>query len=183
MKNLCHFSPCKKYRYSLYCDHDMGDLFRPQKTAMWLMLNPSTATVHKLDATLRRVRSFSKREGCTGFYVTNLFAYRATKPKDMKAQMDPVGPENDRVILETARKADLIIAGWGTDGDHLGRKDAVLDLLAGFTIHCLGQTKDGEPRHPLYVLGNKALKPYRRGKDLSSHPLSMRKGRAECPSV
>jgi hypothetical protein len=61
-------------------------------------LNPSTADHRKLDPTLRRVRNFAQKWGLGGFVMLNLFAYRATEPRDMKRAEDPVGPKNDRYI-------------------------------------------------------------------------------------
>jgi len=46
-----------------------------------------------------------------------------------------------------------VIAGWGTHGTHLNRGPAVEALLrtTGNPLHHLGLTKDGHPKHPLYI--------------------------------
>lgn len=81
--------------------------------------------------------------------MTNLFAYRATDPVVMKAAPEPVGPENDLVLRELARKAGVVVAAWGTHGAHRGRAQAVRLMLPG--LHYLRLTKDGHPAHPLYL--------------------------------
>ena len=43
----------------------------------------------------------------------------------------------------------------------LGRDRKVLSLLADKKdVFCLGITKDGQPRHPLYVKGDMSLVPF-----------------------
>ncbi|MCR6656636.1 MAG: DUF1643 domain-containing protein [Opitutus sp.] len=148
MNNECIFSPCRAYRYSLV--HEIAPAL-PRRRAMWIGLNPSTADESQLDPTLRRIRDFTTTWGYNGFVMTNLFAFRATDPKVMKAQPDPVGIENDRVLIETAKSCDLIVAAWGAHGSHMDRASAVLKLLQGLNVHCLGITQEGHPRHPLYL--------------------------------
>jgi hypothetical protein len=96
--------------------------------------------------------------GVTGALVmTNIFAFRATYPKDMKAQEDPVGPENDRHLVDLAGKAGIVVAVWGNDGRYRRRGAEVRRLIPG--LHCLVMTKAGEPHHPLYM--PTTLKPIR----------------------
>lgn len=158
MNNLCQFSPCRRYRYTL---RHRWDELMPEASVMWIGLNPSTADENQLDPTLRRVRAFSAGWGFTSFVMTNLFAFRATDPRDMMEEQDPVGPENDRHLLETARRCSLVVAAWGVHGVHLERARQVGRLLAGPNLVCLGTTKDGHPRHPLYVAGDTILIPYK----------------------
>jgi hypothetical protein len=85
--------------------------------------------------------------------VTNIFAWRDTDPKKMRAAANPVGPENDGAILQGCAWADHIIAAWGTHGAHLQRGPAVKTLLwtLKMPIYHLGLTKAGHPKHPLYL--------------------------------
>ena len=71
----------------------------------------------------------------------------------MRAAVDPVGPENDATLLEGTGWADQIIAAWGVHGAHLGRGPAVATLLSQQSkpLFHLGLSKDGHPRHPLYL--------------------------------
>lgn len=79
--------------------------------------------------------------------LLNLYAYRAADPKAMFAAVDPIGPENDRVLTLAIGFSDLIVCAWGASADP-GRAADVLRLCAH--PRCLGVTKQGAPRHPLY---------------------------------
>lgn len=139
------FSPCRAYRYALWREWIGGEGY-----AMFVGLNPSTADETSDDPTIRRCIAFSKAWGYAGLCMTNLFAYRATKPADMKAAADPVGPENDAHLLRLASEAGVIVAAWGANGTHRGRDTQVRKLLPA--LHYLVLTKDGHPGHPLYLL-------------------------------
>ncbi|MGD9295424.1 MAG: DUF1643 domain-containing protein, partial [Roseobacter sp.] len=60
---------------------------------------------------------------------------------------------NDRYLLAEAKGADQVIVAWGVHGTHLQRGPEVAALLqaADIPLFHLGKTKDGHPRHPLYV--------------------------------
>lgn len=129
---------------------------------MWIGLNPSTANEHKLDPTLKRIAAFSKREGYDGFIMTNLFAWRSTQPAKMMAAVDPVGRQNNRWIAKMAKRCDTVIAAWGTSGSHRARDVEVRKLLSTHRVTCLGVTKQGHPRHPLYVKGTQRFVAFER---------------------
>jgi len=117
------------------------------------MLNPSTATEVQNDPTVERCERRARSLGFDGFAVANIFAYRATDPRVMRAVADPVGPANDAAILEMACWSSEVICAWGTHGVHLGRGLAVQALLrgAGHRLRHLGLTMGGQPKHPLYI--------------------------------
>lgn len=123
----------------------------------WLMLNPSITDEDVNDPTVERCMRRASRQGYGGIYVVNLFAFITPYPWVMKEVLatggDIVGPRNDEFILRAAKGAKDVITAWGTDGEIGGRGAAVRDLLrlAGITPQCLGLTRDGHPRHPLYV--------------------------------
>ena len=96
------FSPCRRYRYTLWRAWDM---FNPGYV-MFIGLNPSTADEVQDDPTIRRCIGYAKEWGYGAFCMTNIFAFRATDPRVMKAQADPVGPENDKWLTECAKGAD-----------------------------------------------------------------------------
>ena len=121
----------------------------------FVMLNPSVADAEADDPTIRRCIGFARSWGFGGLVAVNLFAWRDTHPSGMKRAADPVGPEGDAPILEAARLASLTVAAWGVHGAHLGRGSQVAALLrAAGPLHHLGLTKDGHPRHPLYLRGD-----------------------------
>lgn len=158
MDKTAQISVCGRYRYWLGRQWS-----RDQKWMPLIMLNPSTADADNDDPTIRRCISFARREGFGGIGVLNLFAFRATSPMDMKSADDPVGPDNDyysRWLMSHAHAADMsVLAAWGAHGSHLGRDTYVRGLakMYGARLVTLGTTKDGHPRHPLYVRGDQPL--------------------------
>lgn len=144
-------SPDGVYRYDLerWWDPD-------QRFLLWVMLNPSTADGVLDDPTIRRCVGFSKAWGFGGMFVVNLFALRATDPKALYTHPDPIGPENDEWIEESARKCDEAVMAWGATGARFMDRALHVHELIEFrhASMCLGKTKDGHPRHPLYVASN-----------------------------
>ncbi|MBY0473759.1 MAG: DUF1643 domain-containing protein [Nitrosomonas sp.] len=151
VKTGCIFSPCRTYRYTLWRNWIGGAGY-----AMFIGLNPSTADELQDDPTVRRCINFSKEWGFSALCMTNIFGYRATDPQVMKAVSDPVGPENDEMLIDVAKNAGVIIAAWGTHGVHHRRAEKVKQIL-GDKLMCLRLTKEGYPAHPLYLPKN--LKP------------------------
>lgn len=146
--SVAEYSDCEAYRYTLTRVWDKAG-----RKALFVMLNPSTATEVQNDPTVERCERRARALGFGGFRVTNIFAWRDTDPKKMRAAADPVGPLNDTVIVDGCGWADQIIAAWGTHGAHLGRGAAVEALLrsSGCEVYHLGLTKHGHPKHPLYI--------------------------------
>lgn len=140
---------------------------------MVIGLNPSTADEAKLDPTLRRCAGFAYDWGLGGLVMTNLFAFRATDPIDMKASVEPIGPHNDDWLETIATgtreltfgRRPVVLAAWGTHGGWLGRDEQVVSLLTsrGVDLHCLVKTKHGHPKHPLYVKKDTRPQLFRRG--------------------
>lgn len=144
--------PTGRYRYSLVRAWDEG-----LPRACFCLLNPSTADGRHDDPTLRRCVGFARAWGFGSVEVVNAFALRATDPRMLARAEDPVGAGNDRAIVRAARRAGVVVAGWGNAGALGGRGDAVRRVLGGFDVMTLGVTKRGEPRHPLYVRRDAAL--------------------------
>lgn len=140
------FSPCRRYRLEL------GRRWRDGQTAVFIGLNPSTADESQDDPTIRRCINFAKLWGCGSLVMLNLFAFRATDPAVMKRELEPVGVGNDEVLMKWAKDAAFIVATWGVHGTHKGRDQEVRKLLPA--LQCLGTTKDGHPKHPLYLPSN-----------------------------
>jgi hypothetical protein len=142
------YSDCECYRYSLTRVWDSS-----QPKALFLMLNPSTATEIQNDPTVERCERRARTLGFGGFRVTNIFAWRDTDPRKMRAAIDPIGPENDQTLRDGVDWADQVIAAWGAHGDHMSRGAEVESLLrtSGKSAYHLGLTKAGHPKHPLYI--------------------------------
>ena len=142
------YSDCERYRYTL------TRVWMPDgRKALFIMLNPSTATEVQNDPTVERCECRARALGFGAFRVANIFAWRDTDPKAMRSAADPVGPANDASILESCGWADRIICAWGTHGSHLRRGAAVERLLrkTGRKLYTLGLSKEGHPKHPLYI--------------------------------
>lgn len=147
-------SDCGTYRYLLTRATGVT-LFESQaRTVNFIMLNPSTADATADDPTIRRCIRFAMAWDYERLVVTNLFAFRATDPGDLRHAPDPIGPENNPHIARAAAAADLVVFAWGREGGYRGRSRMVRSLLSGLTQRppCyLRLTKNGEPWHPLYV--------------------------------
>ena len=140
------FDASGKYRYHLTRRWTTG-----RGHVVFVLLNPSTADEHREDPTVRRCMGYARRWGARELRVVNVFAYRATKPADMLAVADPVGPENDEAIRSACKRASRVVFGWGAYGSHMNRSTDIVRLLKDRRPYCLGVTSLGEPRHPLYL--------------------------------
>lgn len=158
------FSPCGRYRYTLF------RRWRPgadrAATLVAIGLNPSTADAEKNDPTIRRIIGFAKRDGFGALVMLNLFAFRATDPYDLwehrRKGGDIVGPGSDEAIREACVGVPRVLAAWGADPGVGTRAAELLRLLDPARLVCLGTTKSGAPRHPLYVKGDAPMRPWGR---------------------
>jgi hypothetical protein len=156
--NQCIFSPDRAYRYVLR--HRCADITSEIPTRIaWIGLNPSTADEVTLDQTLAAVCRYSRKWGFTEAVMLNLFAFRATDPRDLKGATDPIGPDNDKHLLAEVCNVDRVIACWGDHGRFLGRDRQVSDLL-GVSFQCLRRNRTGAPHHPLYLKSRTKPKPF-----------------------
>ena len=137
-------SACRKYRYTLW---RWWDEVKPY--VMFIGLNPSTADEVEDDPTIRRCISFAKSWGYGGLCMANLFALRATAPADMREHQAPVGIDNNMHLITLAEDAAIVVAAWGVNGTHINRDKEVRALIKD--MYYLEITKDGHPRHPLYI--------------------------------
>jgi hypothetical protein len=148
------FSACGRYRYVLRRSWDAA-----LPSVLIIGLNPSTADATADDPTIRRCIRFARDWGYGSLLVANLFAFRCTEPRRLRAVADPVGPRNNWWLARLGRQADLIVAAWGVGGALLERDVKVLRRLGN--IRCLGLTKAGHPRHPLYLPAAIRPRPFR----------------------
>jgi hypothetical protein len=152
------FSADKRYRYTLSREFSGGS-----GAAAWIMLNPSTATATEDDPTIRRCIGFSRAWGYRQLYILNLFAFRATDPKELlkTGSPGPVGPYNDEWIRTILSQADMIVCAWGAKAAEVdkGRAADVVTVARATKkpVRCLGTTKDGYPKHPLYLAADTKL--------------------------
>lgn len=170
------FSPCRRYRYTLWREWDVQSEFAPKipprdairrairepdSYVQFIGLNPSTADETQDDPTVRRCVGFAKRWGYGAMCMTNLFAFRATDPEDMKREARPIDVdcENDVALVRVGAAASLVVACWGTHGSWLNRGRHVSVLFHG-RLQCFGRNADGSPKHPLYLRDDARLEPF-----------------------
>lgn len=149
-------STCKQYRYLLTRPCEVT--FPEAGTALFILLNPSTADALADDPTIRRLRGFARDWWAAGITVANLYALRATNPRDLWEHPDPVGPENDACLRALATEYGDAVVGWGNNAKK-ERAEHVCRIMteAGARLWCFGTTKSGAPKHPLYVPRSQAL--------------------------
>lgn len=139
----------EKYRYWL-----SRGFFSGSKTdyVLFVMLNPSTADAVIDDPTIKRCIGFARSWGRPGLVVANLYAYRATKPSDLWKSTDPEGWQNDMYLARLMLNSSLIVCAWGANAklqrvERFKKMASELDVI----LYCLGTTKNGSPKHPLYI--------------------------------
>lgn len=140
------FSPCRTWRYRL--TRDVAPL-TGKGVCTFVGLNPSTADETADDPTIRRCIRFARDWGFARLVMVNLYGFRATDPAELTHAADPIGPENDHYLALAFSTSDLTVAAWGTKASP-ERAAAVLAIPPPPRV-CLGLTKHGAPRHPLYV--------------------------------
>lgn len=139
------FDSTHQYRYQLWRS------WTSNAKVGFVMLNPNRADAVSDDPTIRRCIGFAKDWGFGGIEVVNLFAYQAKTPQLLKQAVDPIGKENNLYLSTLSERVDLIVLAWGNWGNLWNRDRAVLPLFQSQTIYSLGITKQGQPRHPLYL--------------------------------
>jgi hypothetical protein len=152
------------YRYRLERKINVPGLLYKNPEARPLafcMLNPSTADAEIDDPTIRRCIGFAEREGANSLIVVNVYALRSTDPQKLWLAVDPVGPLNFDHIHKAAVEAGRVIVAWGVNAKASDVENAMFELRkSGAKVLCLGTTKAGHPRHPLYVKKDQPLIPW-----------------------
>lgn len=165
IKSGAVMSPCGKYRYRLSRKWGHGG------PCLFIMLNPSKADAEQDDPTIRRCMGFARSWGCGELIVVNLFAVRSTDPQAMLAADDPVGPDNMQHVKAAAcyvahdqhpESGGPVVCAWGAHGAHMDQANTVLGWLDEEAVapSCLALTKDGQPRHPLYLKAGLMPRPF-----------------------
>lgn len=155
-------SPCGRYRWWLrrswrraWLPHLAGpDQPASKGVCTFVMLNPSTADGLEDDPTIRRCIAFADSWGYDTLSVRNLFPWRATEPKDLLKAHNPAGEHRGDGELLTACTGDLLVLAWGAWVPYRRDHEAFAlfaEHFPGVPLFCLGTTKSGAPRHPLYV--------------------------------
>ncbi len=159
MKSSAQFSICKKYRWNL-----TRYINTSKKELIFIGLNPSLATANHNDPTLRRLVGFSECWGFGSLVVINLFARVSKSPKSLALCEDPVGRKNDFELNKwinywSANNFCKLWIGWGRNGKLMHRNEKILQRIKNLPKgpYVLGLTKEGHPKHPLYISKQKKL--------------------------
>jgi hypothetical protein len=165
-------SPDGVHRYSLW--RRWGDA--PPMTVIGL--NPSTADGTLPDPTMTRCEGFARRAGAGGLLMVNLWSYRTKSPTLLRRAAGPAphapaqpapaaitgGAVAEAALLAAVVQAGVVVAAWGDQGAYFDRDREVVALLERFTpfatLYCLGVSKGGRPRHPLYMPADAPLVPF-----------------------
>ena len=163
------FSPDRSRTYRYIWEAQLVSSFS-DVTCTFVMLNPSKADEESTDQTINICRDYAFQWGCGTLRVVNLFAYRETDPKKLLKVREPVGPDNDRAILDAVLDAPLTVCAWGDGSDLVHtqkRAEEARKLLEPYrkrlNLYCLGLNKgSNEPKHPRRARMGKvvALEPY-----------------------
>jgi hypothetical protein len=142
--------PANEYRYRL------SRTWRKGPRVLFILMNPSTADPLVDDPTVAKCRRFAVKWGYGGIDVGNTFAYRATDQNKLAQVADPIGPENDRYLLEMALGAAIVVFAYGKPKTRIlkARGMEVARLLRSnpkIEPHILRLSLDGTPCHPLYL--------------------------------
>ena len=153
-------SECGRYRTTLWRTFDGA-----RSPMAFCMLNPSTADANVDDPTIRRCREFARRESAGGIIVVNLSPWRATDPRDLErayqAHEDVLWAERNEDAVATAwRLSGKFVVAWGASVRPWMEKAAFMVRRTAPERYCLGKTKMGEPRHPLYLSRATPLESY-----------------------
>jgi hypothetical protein len=152
----------RKYRYRLWRTiiHNMQD-----KRCAFVMLNPSTADEMADDPTIRKCVGFAQRWGYGAIDVVNLFAWRATKPKDLLSSPNAVGIDNQEHVAEVVHRAQRVVLAWGS---HPPLREWISQTIVrpewavirnSMKAGTLGHNKDGAPKHPLMLAYDTPFEP------------------------
>lgn len=158
-ESTAELSRCRRYRYTL------RRRFAEGPAVLFVGRNPSTADETADDPTIRRCLGFAKRWGFGTLLMGNLYAWRATDPRDRRKAEHPIAePErpfwNDLHLALMAHDADQVVAAWGADvGPVVDHAAHVLKVVG--PCLALGLTQQGHPRHPLFTPGSAELVDYR----------------------
>lgn len=150
------------YRYALHRNLNADAL--AGEVLLVVMLNPSTAGADANDPTITKLMTLARAWGFSNLWVVNLFAYRATDPRWIRALLRepgpmgigsaPIGIHNDEVIRRHAARAQRIVCAWGSQPWAADRAEHVRELLEGLerrSLWALRLSKAGQPWHPLYL--------------------------------
>ena len=150
-----------KYKRFLLGQHGTRELLA-------IGLNPSTANEHKLDPTSRNIKTIASKHGYYGWWLTNLYPLRTSKPHLLPLRSDTkLAKENldfiKNILNNEAFKISAVLLCWGNNIDRFNylRKYSteLLNYLDEINMNCLciGLTAKENPFHPSPMAINRFL--------------------------
>lgn len=137
----------------------------PGGDVCWVMLNPSTADDAKDDQTIAKITEISKRHGYGALHVVNIFAARATDPRELRTMADPFGPYNSNHLKGAFEYSAAIVLAWGANpalalAGNVPERIIHTASCTGVPVLCCGRTKAGHPKHPCRLSNATPLIPF-----------------------
>ena len=145
---------------------------RGRKPLICIGVNPSTAAPDDLDNTLKSVERIALANGFDSFLMFNVYAQRATRPRDMDPECNAALHRENlaafRWALAASRdEAPSVWAAWGSIIEMRPYlPGCVEDLISvgeefGARWYTAGtRSKKGHPHHPLYLKKDSVLEPF-----------------------
>jgi hypothetical protein len=146
-------SDCGIYRFLLARSvRPVGGYFL-KPTVCFVLNNPSTADAIRDDQTVRKCWAYTRYWGYEHMVFANTNPFRSTDPELACMPPEDVLEENDKVLKRCGASAELIICAWGTKASPELAARALGILWAQKSLYVLELSKDGIPKHPLYLKG------------------------------
>lgn len=148
-------SDCGLYRYRL--EREVCPAYEGSKVFAFFGVNPSTADATLDDATVRKWRGFTLRNGGHRFIVGNVFSYRATDVRELASVPFQMGVQHFQHLQLIAQEADVLVPCWGASTKLPKHLRGHCDDLAGWLfkfgkpVMHFGLTACGQPKHPLML--------------------------------
>ena len=143
---------------------------RGKKPLICVGINPSTAAPGALDNTLKSVERVAHSNGYDSFIMFNVYAQRATRPKDMERCRNETLHRENMAAFDYALSLSPAPAVWAAWGNIIEERSylipCVRDMIAlgegrGARWFTAGaRSKRGHPHHPLYLRKDSPLDPF-----------------------
>lgn len=153
VRSEARFSECGRYRQMI--SRDWTPEGATPRTVLFIGQNPSVAGAEVDDPTVQREQGFARRWGYTRFLKGNIIDWRATSPRDVPKDIEEaVSAQNMPELERMAKEAEIVVLAWGAlhrRYDALERETVARLRKIHPELYCLGLTRAGSPRHPLYL--------------------------------
>lgn len=140
---------------------------RGERPLLCIGVNPSTAVPGDLDNTLKSVERVALHNGFDSFLMCNVYAQRATRPKDMERELNPQLHRENLAAFAYALSLSPTPAVWAAWGNIIEQRpylpQCVRDMaetgrMYGARWFTAGpRSRRGHPHHPLYLRKDSVL--------------------------